>query len=119
MKRQAEFLVTKRDGRREWLRATKLAHSIHASLAAAGVVTRERSLDLATEIVGLLRQGRGDDMLATDRIAEMVRRVLIERGYSLAALLYVEVRARGGASAVVDDVGVAPFWSDERLFGMN
>ena len=37
MKRRAEFLVDKRDGRREWLRRTKLAHSIHMAFHSADI----------------------------------------------------------------------------------
>lgn len=117
MKRQAEYLVRKRDGRCEWLRATKLARSVHAALAAAGSVTRERSLDLATEVVGRLRRERsGDEVVGTAQIATVARRVLIERGYSLAALLFAEFGSR--RAATLEDRGTL-FWSDERLFGTS
>ena len=66
VKRQAEFLVRKRDGRCEWLRATKLARSIHAALSAAGMrrgaivrwISRRRSSALIA--AGPVGRGRVD-----------------------------------------------------------
>ncbi len=120
MKRQAEFLVSKRDGRREWLRATKLARSIHLALRSAGVVERERSLDLATRLVARLRRYRRETVLETSRLASVVQSELIDRGYTLAALLYAEAAQRQqervpSGAAPIDRV--EPFWSDDRLFG--
>ncbi len=76
-------------------------------------------MELATEMVGGLRRERGDDSLCTSRIADTVRCTLIARGYSLAALLFVEFRSRTGSTASFDVDRVTPFWSDERLFGTN
>ena len=123
MKRQAEFLVSKRDGRREWLRATKLARSVHDALAAIGIDDRSVSLDIATQVVGRLRQQRGMDDLQTSQVGTMVQEELVRRGFSLAALFYAEVgqrkRGREVVSTDLEARGVTPFWSDERLFGAS
>ena len=44
MKRRTEHLVEKRDGRREFLRATKLARSVHLALYEIGVDEDWRAL---------------------------------------------------------------------------
>lgn len=119
MKRQAEFLVRKRDGRCEWLRATKLARSIHAALSAAGYPGRDRSLELATEIVGGLCRVRSDEVLDTDRLALRVRETLVERGHSLAALLFLEHRSRAVEAASVGVDRARSFWSEGERFEVN
>jgi hypothetical protein len=124
VKRRAEYLVKKRDGRREWLRATKLARSIHLALTAAGIDERGAALELATELVGdLHRQGRAGS-LSTDELAVRVRGLLAARGYTLAAVLYAEAGARrrtADRSGLFADDRLAPnadqpFWTDERWF---
>ena len=55
MKRRTEHLVEKRDGRREYLRATKLARSIHLALFEIGVDEDWRALELATVVLEGLR----------------------------------------------------------------
>ncbi|MCA8942328.1 MAG: hypothetical protein KDB80_07175 [Planctomycetes bacterium] len=119
MKRQAEYLVRKRDGRCEWLRATKLARSIHAALSAAGHAARDRSLDLATEIVGSLRRERSDEVLCTERLAGQVQRTLIDRGHSLAALMFLEHRSRTVAASALVSERRTKFWSTGDRFGVN
>ena len=119
MKRRAEFLVSKRDGRCEWLRATKLARSIHVALEASGGGQQPvRALELATEIVGALRFRRATDVIETSKLSTVVQEHLIERGYTLAALLYAEAGRRRRPSVFGDEERRSvPFWSDERLFG--
>jgi hypothetical protein len=102
MKRRAEFLIIKRDGRREWLRTTKLARSIHGALSSAGVAEGWLALELATTVLGGLRSRlRAADgplvwrqaQLSTADVARAVERVLYATGYPLAAVAYAEVRA--------------------------
>jgi hypothetical protein len=119
MKRRAEFLVCKRDGRREWLRATKLARSIAAALRAVSVLQVDRgavpvcgepadpgqadeasALELAGVVLDALRRRRqmvpfGDraPFASTAELATAVERVLWVSGRSAAAVRYAEVRA--------------------------
>ena len=91
MKRRAEFLVDKRDGRREWLRATKLAHSIYLALRSADTcATGEawRAVDLASSVLTGLRSVHGQAVLTTDQLAAAVARVLMATGFPLAAFAY-------------------------------
>lgn len=55
MKRRTEHLVEKRDGRTEYLRATKLARSIHLALVSVGVDEDWRALELANVVLLALR----------------------------------------------------------------
>ncbi len=103
MKRSAEYLVCKRDGRQEWLRATKLARSIEQALIASGTGEAWQALEIAeTVIAGLRRRvARGDgsppaDDLATldtATIARTVERVLYATGFMRAAVCYTATRA--------------------------
>lgn len=97
MKRRAEFLVEKRDGRREWLRATKLARSIHLALAAIGAGEAWRAVDLAETVLTALRKRnalRGDGgSLSTIEIADAVQQVLIATGFPGAAWAFTQVGA--------------------------
>ena len=99
MKRRAEFLVEKRDGRREWLRATKLTHSI---LLAFGSVDADepdvdepwRAMDVACSVLTGLRSLHGENaVLTTDSLSEAVPRVLLATGYANAASAYEKVGA--------------------------
>ena len=45
MKRRTEHLVEKRDGRTEFVRATKLARSIHLALSSVGVDEDWRAIE--------------------------------------------------------------------------
>jgi hypothetical protein len=86
------FLVEKRDGRREWLRATKLARSIRLALHAAGTADDWLGTDLAAAVLAGLR-ARGDQTLVrTAAIADAVTRVLIAAGHADAAAIYASVR---------------------------
>lgn len=97
MKRRAEFLVEKRDGRREWLRATKLARSIHLALSAIGAGEAWRAVDLAETVLTALRKRnavRGDtDSLSTIELADAVQQVLIATGFPGAAWAFTQVGA--------------------------
>lgn len=101
MKRRAEFLVEKRDGRTEWLRATKLARSIHMALASAGVDEDWRALELATAVLSGLRSRQRDEqaagrrvgMLTTAQLADAVAHVLVATGAPVAAAAYGLVAA--------------------------
>ena len=78
MRRRAESLVEKRDGRRESLRATKLARSIHLALAECGIREDWRALDLASSVLGGLRARRADErsranLSAPQGVAEAMR----------------------------------------------
>jgi ATP cone domain len=102
MKRRVEFLVEKRDGRREWLRATKLARSIHLALQSAGVDEDWRALEVASTVLLGLRRRRADDpmagcgVLTTTEIADAVQHVLVVTGQPVAAAAYGAVSAERG-----------------------
>ena len=102
MKRSAEYLVSKRDGRQEWLRATKLARSIERALTATATGEAWQAVQIAeTVIAGLHRRlaceggSAGDadaELLTTDLIARAVERVLYATGFVRAAVHYTETR---------------------------
>ena len=102
MKRRVEFLVEKRDGRMEWLRASKLARSIHLALLGAGVNEDWRALDVATAVLAGLRQRRADleqqgrtvNQLRTAELADAVQHVLVATGLPQAAAAYGAVAAQ-------------------------
>ena len=106
MKRRTEHLVEKRDGRREYLRATKLARSIHLALFEIGVDEDWRALELATVVLEGLRTRRRDDragsdprealVLSTSEIADAVQHLLVVTGQPAAAVSYGAVRAERG-----------------------
>lgn len=100
MKRRAEHLVQKRDGRREFLRATKLARSIHLALHSVGVDEDWRALELANVVLTALRQKRrpGDEapdhvVLTTTEIADAVQHLLVVTGQPTAAVSFGAVAA--------------------------
>jgi hypothetical protein len=99
VKRTAEFLVKKRDGRREWLRATKLTHSILLAFASVhpdkpDVDEPWRAMDVACSVLTGLRSLHGENaVLTTDSLAEAVPRVLLATGHANAADAYEKVGA--------------------------
>ena len=100
MKRRLEHLVLKRDGRREFLRATKLARSIHLALHSVGVDEDWRALEVTTTVLAGLRRQRqlqGDDgaalVLGTDEIADAVQNVLVATGQAAAAVAFGAVQS--------------------------
>lgn len=105
MKRRTEHLVEKRDGRREFLRATKLARSIHLALYEIGVDEDWRALELATVVLEGLRSRRSRDaaeqpvsaegklVLNTSEIADAVQHLLVVTGQPAAAVSYGAVQA--------------------------
>lgn len=99
MKRRTEHLVHKRDGRREFLRATKLARSIHLALHSVGVDEDWRALELANVVLQALRQKRGGDpvgddvVLSTNEISDAVQHLLVVTGQPSAAVAYGAVAA--------------------------
>ncbi len=99
MKRRAEHLVLKRDGRREFLRATKLARSIHLALHSVGVDEDWRALELANVVLMALREKKrlgGEDaaeMLTTTEISDAVQHVLVVTGQPTAAVSFGAVAA--------------------------
>lgn len=104
MKRNASYLVQKRDGSREWLRATKLARSIQAALDDEGAVGFGDAFELAAAVLRdlALRRAQGprpdgvDDgeaVVTTAEIATRVERILFASGHPRAALRYVAARA--------------------------
>jgi hypothetical protein len=98
MKRRAEFLVRKRDGRKEWLRATKLGRSIQRAVeaATAGDVVVEEwwSMELTSAVLQGLRQkcGRGE-VLTTACLAQAVEQVFLAMGFPQAAEAYRQAGA--------------------------
>lgn len=100
MRRRAEHLVEKRDGRREFLRATKVARSIHLAMHSVGVDEDWRALELANVVLGGLRHKRGapgdgdaDVVLTTAAIADAVQHLLVVTGQPAAAVAYGAVAA--------------------------
>ncbi len=100
MKRRSEHLVLKRDGRTEFLRATKLARSVHNALHSVGVDEDWRALEVANVVLEALRQKRGGDaqgkesvVLSTADIADAVQHLLVVTGQPQAAVAYGAVAA--------------------------
>ncbi len=100
MKRRAEHLVHKRDGRREFLRATKLARSIHLALHSVGIDEDWRALELANVVLTALRQKKRPDAaveaelaLSTTEIGDAVQHVLVVTGQPQAAVAFGAVAA--------------------------
>ena len=104
MKRRTEHLVEKRDGRTEFLRATKLARTIHLALHSVGVDEDWRALDLANVLLLALRERRaaaaGDGarpdrapVLTTTELADAVQHLLVVTGQPAAAVAYGAVAA--------------------------
>lgn len=99
MKRRAEHLVQKRDGRREYLRATKLARSIHLALQSTGIDEDWRALDLANVVLMALRRKHDATvamegaMLSTSELGDAVQHVLVVTGQPAAAVAYGAVAA--------------------------
>jgi hypothetical protein len=100
VKRRPEHLVQKRDGRREFLRATKLARSIHLALHSVGVDEDWRALELANVALQALRHKReaiaepGDHVvLTTAEIADAVQHLLVVTGQPSAAVAFGAVAA--------------------------
>ena len=103
MKRTKGFRVKKRDGRCEWLRATKLARSIGIAIAAArgesfdplftGLDGEDwRTADLTAAVLTGLRDRYGvDSTLPTESIANAVQQVLLATGFPRAAEEYARV----------------------------
>lgn len=115
MKRRAEFLVEKRDGRREWLRASKLARSIHLALLSVHAAEGWRAVDLAEAVLagirGRIRRDTGHELapLVTAELAEAVQQVLLATGFSTAAYAYARVGAeRRRRKAVLATDAYAP-----------
>lgn len=98
MKRRTEYLVIKRDGRTEYLRATKLARSIHLALLSLGIDEDWRALELANVVLQALRQKRGptEEPLPTSVIADAVQHLLVVTGQPAAAVAYGAVAAERG-----------------------
>lgn len=115
MKRRTEHLVEKRDGRREFLRATKLARSVHLALYAIGVDEDWRAIEVATAVLEGLRQRRKDAgevgpvVLTTAEIADSVQHLLVVTGQPAAAVSYGAVQAeRARRRQSVDAVATMP-----------
>ena len=103
MKRRSEHLVRKRDGRTEFLRATKLARSIHQAMQSVGIDEDWRAIELANVVLTALQQRAGGEaavrpapasaMLSTEAIADAVQHVLVATGQAHAAVAYGAVAA--------------------------
>jgi hypothetical protein len=102
MKRRTEHLVEKRDGRTEFLRATKLARSVHLALHSTGVDEDWRALEVTSTVLAGLRQRQAEAAgadhapgpLTTTSIAEAVQSVLIATGQAAAAVAAERERRR-------------------------
>lgn len=94
MKRRSEHLVRKRDGRTEFLRATKLARSVHLALQSVGVDEDWRALEVTTAVLAGLRCRReavadGEaGVLSTVELASAVQGVLAANGHAAAAVAF-------------------------------
>lgn len=94
MKRRSEHLVRKRDGRTEFLRATKLARSVHLALQSVGVDEDWRALEVTTAVLTGLRCRReavaeGEaGVLSTVELASAVQGVLVANGHAAAAVAF-------------------------------
>jgi len=107
MKRRSEHLVRKRDGRTEFLRATKLARSVHLALKSVGVDEDWRALEVGAAVLAGVRRrldpraemalpvavepgpGRSTGVeVTTEMLAEAVQRVLIANGQAAAAVAF-------------------------------
>lgn len=116
MKRRTEHLVKKRDGRREFLRATKLARSVHLALCAIGVDEDWRAIEVASAVLDGLRQKRklaGDKepvVLSTSEIADCVQHLLVVTGQPAAAVSYgaVQVERARRQQSIGDAVVTMP-----------
>ena len=98
MKRRAEFLVRKRDGRKESLRATKLGRSIRlaAEAATAGdaIIEEWWSMELTAAVLAGMRQKRGKGVVLTTRcLGEAVEQVFLATGFPHAADAYRQAGA--------------------------
>ena len=100
MKRRTEHLVEKRDGRTEFLRATKLARTIHLALHSVGVDEDWRALELANVVLLALRQKRSPRteageavVLTTSELSDTVQHLLVVTGQPAAAVAYGAVAA--------------------------
>ena len=99
MRRRAEYLVEKRDGRLQWLRATKLARSIQGALVVGDDRECWRALDLASAVLAGLRVRMGPEPmepLSTEVIAAAVEEVLLATGFTAAAGAYGAVAVERG-----------------------
>jgi hypothetical protein len=131
MKRRTEHLVEKRDGRREFLRATKLARSVHLALYEIGVDEDWRALELASVVLEALRQKRqsvaarnvgaqnvgagigatsgsagAGVVLTTAEIADSVQHLLVVTGQPTAAVAYGAVQAERARRRQLAGLGV-------------
>ncbi len=119
MKRRKEHLVLKRDGRTEFLRATKLARSIDQAMRSVGIDESWRALELAGVVLTGLRTHSAKmpapdalggiataALLSTSDLADAVQHVLVATGQSNAAVAYGSIgaeRARRHHSLVTMD----------------
>ncbi len=109
MKRRSEHLVLKRDGRTEFLRATKLARSVYLALRSVGVDEDWRALEVSAAVLAGLRVPRGAasgpagepqaaastatraTVLTTEALGQAVESVLSATGQAAAAVAYTAV----------------------------
>ena len=99
MKRRTEHLVLKRDGRTEFLRATKLARSIHLALHSVGVDEDWRAIEIANVALHALRRKHCESdagapvLLTTSELSDAVQHLLVVTGQPAAAVAYGAVAA--------------------------
>jgi hypothetical protein len=95
VKRRTEYLVEKRDGRREWLRASKLARSIHAALRAGREGEAWRAVELAQVVLAGVARARATAQtpVKTSELAHAVERVLLAQRCVHSAVAYLQVGA--------------------------
>jgi len=87
VKLKTEFLVRKRDGRIQPLRASKLARSIHAALAGSSALDLAASMDVAESALAAVA-GRRDRPVSTGELADSVVCALGDAGMPGAAERY-------------------------------
>ena len=131
MKRRSEHLVQKRDGRVEFLRATKLARSIHLALRSVGVDEDWRALEVSAAVLTGLRYQKtaaasdAPSVLTTADLATAVQHVLVATGQPAAAVAFDAVASErqrrrsvlAGAVAVAEGPAVLPSAGPLRRLG--
>jgi hypothetical protein len=99
MKRRSEHLVEKRDGRSEFLRATKLARSVHCALHSVGIDEDWRAIEIANVALQALRRKHCEAeaeepvLLTTSELSDAVQHLLVVTGQPSAAVAYGAVAA--------------------------
>jgi transcriptional regulator NrdR family protein len=90
VKARTEFLVEKRDGRRQGLRLSKLARSIRLALPAQRA-SAARAMELAVVVMAAVRGAAVERPVRTSELADAVQRLLLAAGEAEAARRHAAV----------------------------